>query len=266
MAPETIDPDSPVPLYHQIAEQIRASIEAGELAPGDILEPLRKAAETWNVNLHTIRHANAALARTGLVESGRGRRGSQAAKGVRADRSDVSRKHRRRADRRGRSDRCVRAPCRREVRHTAPARKDGRLLQPAHGPPRGRYATYRRAVRPSRDVRFIMLDSLVSNGFQSWARESGAQHGGWGEAELIVQIRPAYVNGPMTAWRNLDDPVRRQEDDDETRRESELDEERARATQESSIFDAPRSQNRSSCRAPDSRPSRFPSRCVSART
>ena len=35
------------------------------------------------------------------------------------------------------------------------------------------------------DVRFMMLDNIVSNGFQSWAWESGAQHGGWGSADLL---------------------------------------------------------------------------------
>ena len=53
----TIDPKSPVPLYYQIAQAIRAQIEAGSIAPGDVLEPLRKAAESWGVNLHTVRHA-----------------------------------------------------------------------------------------------------------------------------------------------------------------------------------------------------------------
>jgi DNA-binding transcriptional regulator YhcF (GntR family) len=64
-----IDPQSPVPLYHQIAESIRARIAAGELAAGDVLEPLREAARVWGVNLHTVRHAYTALAREGLVES-----------------------------------------------------------------------------------------------------------------------------------------------------------------------------------------------------
>ena len=72
-----IDPQSPVPLYHQIAEAIRSRIEAGELAAGDALEPLRQAAATWNVNLHTVRHAYAALARDGLVERLRGRKGTR---------------------------------------------------------------------------------------------------------------------------------------------------------------------------------------------
>lgn len=71
-----VDPDSPVPLFHQIAETIRARIELGELSPGEALEPLREAAARWGVNLHTVRHAYTALAREGLVET-RGRRGTR---------------------------------------------------------------------------------------------------------------------------------------------------------------------------------------------
>jgi DNA-binding transcriptional regulator YhcF (GntR family) len=71
-----IDPESPVPLYHQIAEAIRSRIASGELAPGEALVPLREAAERWGVNLHTVRHAYTALAREGLVaaEGARGTR------------------------------------------------------------------------------------------------------------------------------------------------------------------------------------------------
>ena len=72
-----VDPESPVPLYHQIAEGLRAAIAAGALSPGDALEPMRQAAETWGVNIHTVRHAYAALARDGLIERNRGPRGTR---------------------------------------------------------------------------------------------------------------------------------------------------------------------------------------------
>lgn len=72
---KAIDPSSPIPLYHQIAQLIRARIQSGELAPGDVLEPLREAATEWEVNFHTVRHAYAELARDGLVEM-RGPRGT----------------------------------------------------------------------------------------------------------------------------------------------------------------------------------------------
>ena len=64
-----LDPDSPVPLYHQLAEALRADIVAGVLVPGDLLPPLRAAADEWGVNLHTVRHAYRALAESGLVRT-----------------------------------------------------------------------------------------------------------------------------------------------------------------------------------------------------
>lgn len=68
-----LNPSSPIPLYHQLAEAIRAEIAAGTLAPGDRLPPLRAAADVWGVNLHTVRHAYRALAESGLVRTaGRG--------------------------------------------------------------------------------------------------------------------------------------------------------------------------------------------------
>ena len=65
----SLDPSSPVPLYHQLAEAIRYQIATGALAPGAALPPLRTAATQWNVNLHTIRHAYAALGEQGLVHT-----------------------------------------------------------------------------------------------------------------------------------------------------------------------------------------------------
>lgn len=67
----SLDPDSPVPRYHQIAEVIRGEIVTGRLTGGELLAPLREAAEAWGVNVHTVRHAYAELARQGLVESRR---------------------------------------------------------------------------------------------------------------------------------------------------------------------------------------------------
>ena len=77
------------------------------------------------------------------------------------------------------------------------------------------------------DVRFIMLDNIVSNGFQSWAWESGAQHGGWGGSEQIVQIRPVYVENPLIIWRKLNDEGERREFEEEMERETASDEARA---------------------------------------
>jgi hypothetical protein len=67
--PPGLDPASPVPLYHQLAELLRYRIATGALAPGTALPPLRAAARQWGVNLHTVRHAYAALAALGLVRT-----------------------------------------------------------------------------------------------------------------------------------------------------------------------------------------------------
>lgn len=64
-----LDPASPVPLYHQLAEALRYRIATGALAPGAVLPSLREAAGQWGVNLHTVRHAYAALAELGLVRT-----------------------------------------------------------------------------------------------------------------------------------------------------------------------------------------------------
>lgn len=50
---------------------------------------------------------------------------------------------------------------------------------------------------------FFALENMVSNGFQSWAWESGAQHGGWNKPNGIYQVRPAYVGRGLRLWRRL---------------------------------------------------------------
>lgn len=67
-----LDPDHPTPLYHQIATAIRWKIGTGALAPGELLPPLRSAAEAWDVSYHTVRRAYGELARAGHVQSRRG--------------------------------------------------------------------------------------------------------------------------------------------------------------------------------------------------
>lgn len=68
-----LDRDSPVPLYHQIAEALRWQISTGRLAAGERLPAVREAADELGVNMHTVRRAYAALAEDGLVESSGGR-------------------------------------------------------------------------------------------------------------------------------------------------------------------------------------------------
>jgi DNA-binding transcriptional regulator YhcF (GntR family) len=72
----TLAPDSPVPLYHQIAETLSYQIATGRIPPGHRLPSVREAAQAWNVNLHTVRRAYGELAERGLVDI-RGPRGTR---------------------------------------------------------------------------------------------------------------------------------------------------------------------------------------------
>jgi len=68
-----LDFKSAIPLYHQIAEELRRLIAAGDYKPGEILPGLHDAAAQWGVNLHTVRRAYKELADQGLVETRRPR-------------------------------------------------------------------------------------------------------------------------------------------------------------------------------------------------
>lgn len=81
-----IDPASPVPLYHQIAEALRYRIATGRFDRSRRLPPVREAAGLWGVNLHTVRRAYEELARSGLVEIGR--RGTRVLPSPRRSRED----------------------------------------------------------------------------------------------------------------------------------------------------------------------------------
>ncbi|MEQ8764943.1 MAG: GntR family transcriptional regulator [Planctomycetota bacterium] len=65
----SLDPTSPVPLYHQLAEALRYGIATGRWKAGQTLPPVRQAAEELGVHLHTVRRAYLELAKDGLVES-----------------------------------------------------------------------------------------------------------------------------------------------------------------------------------------------------
>jgi hypothetical protein len=79
-------------------------------------------------------------------------------------------------------------------------------------------------------IRFVALDGIVSNGFQSWAWNGRAGHGGWATAETIVQVRPLYAEGPRKVWRRLQDPVARREAALRLEGDSAADDIRARGT------------------------------------
>lgn len=67
-----IDPKSPMPVYQQIATQLRRRISKGIYQSGESLPSLRVLAVELGVNPNTIQRAYEELAREGIVESRRG--------------------------------------------------------------------------------------------------------------------------------------------------------------------------------------------------
>jgi GntR family transcriptional regulator len=64
-----IDPASPVPLYLQIARQIRRLVAIGALRAGDRLPPVRELAATVRVNRNTAARAIQRLESDGVVRT-----------------------------------------------------------------------------------------------------------------------------------------------------------------------------------------------------
>ncbi len=77
-------------------------------------------------------------------------------------------------------------------------------------------------------LRFVALDNMVSNGFESWAWEGGGQHGGWAGSDVIYQVRPVYAGHAVEIWRQLHTVDELEEIEAEMTRESSLDDARAR--------------------------------------
>ena len=67
-----IDPNSHVPLFLQIVEQVAASIAAGVFRPGEALPAQRALAVALGVNPNTVQKALDELERRGVIASRRG--------------------------------------------------------------------------------------------------------------------------------------------------------------------------------------------------
>ena len=67
-----IEPDSPVPIFQQIADGLRAAVAAGVYRPGDLIPSVRQQALALVVNPNTVQRAYEQLEREGLVESRKG--------------------------------------------------------------------------------------------------------------------------------------------------------------------------------------------------
>lgn len=66
-----LDRESPVPLYYQIAQELRRRIDVGALAPGDPLPTEEALQRAYGVSRATVRQAVRQLATAGLVRSSR---------------------------------------------------------------------------------------------------------------------------------------------------------------------------------------------------
>ena len=68
-----LDFRSDVPIYEQIAEELRKKIAEGQVAPGDQLPTVRQLALDLRVNFNTVSRAYRVLDETGLISTQRGR-------------------------------------------------------------------------------------------------------------------------------------------------------------------------------------------------
>jgi DNA-binding transcriptional regulator YhcF (GntR family) len=68
-----VDPDSPLGLAEQIADQVRAAVASGEVQPGGKLPAARDLAAGLDVNMHTVLRAYGLLRDEGLIDLRRGR-------------------------------------------------------------------------------------------------------------------------------------------------------------------------------------------------
>ncbi len=69
----SVEPHSPVPLYHQIYLDLRQMIQRGLIAPGGMLPPEMEICQAYNVGRQTVRQAIARLVDDDLLERFAGR-------------------------------------------------------------------------------------------------------------------------------------------------------------------------------------------------
>lgn len=72
---------------------------------------------------------------------------------------------------------------------------------------RERIEQYGRAA----DVRFVVLDNMLANGFETWLWDGSAATGGWTAGPLIVQVRSEYLDDPAKAAALLENGRERRE-------------------------------------------------------
>ena len=67
-----IHPNSGVPIYRQIIDQVHALVAGGRLRPGDLLPSVRQVATAADINPMTVSKAYSRLEADGMVERVRG--------------------------------------------------------------------------------------------------------------------------------------------------------------------------------------------------
>ncbi len=68
-----LDPTDSLPIYEQVAAEIRRAIAEGELAPGERLPPAKALAAVLKINPNTVLRALRLLRDEGLLDLRRGR-------------------------------------------------------------------------------------------------------------------------------------------------------------------------------------------------
>ncbi|MCP8894814.1 GntR family transcriptional regulator [Shinella daejeonensis] len=69
----SVERNSPIPLYFQLAESLRAAIDSGVYGPGSKLPTESELCEQYDVSRSVVRQALQSLARDNLIETERGR-------------------------------------------------------------------------------------------------------------------------------------------------------------------------------------------------
>ncbi|WP_343054544.1 GntR family transcriptional regulator [Desulfobacter latus] len=70
--PVMLNPDSPIPLYHQICEQLQSRIREGIYPPGHMIPSETELAKSYRVGRPTVRQAMDVLVQRGLIQRKRG--------------------------------------------------------------------------------------------------------------------------------------------------------------------------------------------------
>ena len=68
-----LDCQNRVPIYLQIADQVKQSVRAGDLAPGEQLPTVREVATDLRVNFNTVARAYRLLHEEGVISTQQGR-------------------------------------------------------------------------------------------------------------------------------------------------------------------------------------------------